>query len=196
MNRNDLRFIKTEENLKKTLLRLLEKSPIEKISIKELCSEAKCSRNAFYQHYQSKEELYCAILGDILNTIEKSTQPLMRDQSGMDEEKISEFTYRLLKIFHDYKEDFTSLMNGNEKFQIFLSDSLYCSFMCTYKSVAVSPPIPLQGELITRYFCGGIACFIEQWLKPSTITLEQAQLYLDTCSRDNFRKMRDLLIAP
>ena len=193
MNSNDLRYIKTEENLKKTLLRMLEKQRLEEISIKELCLNARCSRNAFYQHYQTKDELYNGILNDILAAIEDSTQPIERDQSTMDENKIRAFTYRLLFVIDEHREKFASLMNGNEMFLIFLSESLYQAFQKHYLLITEGRRMPLNGELITRYFCCGIAGLTEQWLKDSSITLEQAQLSLDICTRDNFRKMGDIL---
>ncbi len=195
MNCNDLRYIKTEESLKRTLLKMLEKQKLETISIKELCLNAKCSRNAFYQHYQTKDELYNAILSDILTTIEISTQPIERNQSEMDENKIRAFTYRLLTVIDTRREEFASLMNGNEMFLLFLSESLYQAFQKHYQLVTDGRTLPRQGDLITRYFCCGIAGMTEQWLKDPSISLEQAQQSLDLCTRDNLRKMRDILIG-
>lgn len=193
MNCNDLRFIKTEENLKKALLKILENNCLEKISIKSICEEAKCSRNAFYQHYQSKETLYNAIMNDLIATIEESTQPIDPDQRAMNDHKIKIYIYKLLKTINEHRSEFDSLRNGNDLFLIFLSDSLYNAFLKHYSVVAEHRPITNQGELITRYFCCGIAGFIEQWLKKENVSLETAQKNLDLCSHDNFKKMRDLL---
>lgn len=195
MNCNDLRFVKTEENLKKTLLHMLETRPLEKISIKDLCEKARCSRNAFYQHYSTKDELYNAILSDMMTAIEESTYPIEKDQTVMDSRKISAFNYKLLNCIADHRDDFTSLMNGNDGFLIFMRDSLYRSFLSHYAFVAEGKTLTRKGELLTRYFCAGIAGFIENWLKDSSLSIEEAQQYLDICAHDNFTVMRDILIA-
>ena len=194
MNSNDLRFIKTEENLKKALLCLLEHHGIEDVSITALCREAKCSRNAFYQHYETKYDLYDAILKGILETLKKSAWPLRMDQRTMGEKEIQEFTYRLLSILHDRKNDLLSLIHENDLFVVFLSNSLYEAFLQNYSLVTDPQKITERGRLLTRYFCSGITGFIVQWLLEGKQDLEEAQRQLDTCTRDNLRKMRDLLI--
>ena len=80
-------------------------------------------------------------------------------------------------------------MHGNEMFLIFLSQSLYQAFQKHYQFVTDNRIIPRRGELITMYFCCGIAGLTEQWLKDNSITT------LDICMRDNLRKMRDILIG-
>jgi len=53
----DLRFIRTEKNIKKAFLQLLRTKPYEKIKINDIIELAEISRNAFYLHYYSKDEL-------------------------------------------------------------------------------------------------------------------------------------------
>ncbi len=193
MNCNDLRFIKTEENLKNALIHMLGSNRLEDISIKAICQEARCSRNTFYQHYQTKEGLYNAILSEIVATIEESTQPIDPNQKAMNDQKITAYTYKLLKVIDDHRSEFQSLNNGNELFLTLLTNCLYNAYLKHYSGLAESRPLTDQGKLITRYFCCGIAGFIEQWLKDDTVSLETAQYNLDLCSHDNFKKMRDLL---
>ena len=136
MNCNDLRFIKTEENLKRSLLYLLENKRLEDISVKEICQEAKCSRNAFYQHFQTRENLYHAILSDIFATIEESTRPIDLDQRLMNDQKIKAYTFKLLKIIDEHRSEFKSLRNGNDLFLTLLSNSLYNAYLKHYSYVA------------------------------------------------------------
>ena len=53
----DLRFIRTEKNIKKAFIQLLKTTPYEKIKINDIIELAEISRNAFYLHYYSKDEL-------------------------------------------------------------------------------------------------------------------------------------------
>lgn len=193
MNSNDLRFVKTEENLKKALLRLIEEKRIEDLSIKELCIEAKCSRNAFYQHYQTKYNLFEAIIQDLLEVVSKSSEPIRIDQSAMGEREIQIYTYKLIKTLYARKKELISLLRGNEMFAVFLSNSLYQSYLNHYGKVT-DKEITDELRLATKYLCCGITGFVEQWLSEDRIGLEEAQRQLDICTRDNFRKLRDFLI--
>ncbi len=193
MNNKDLRFVKTEENLKKTLLRLIENKRIEDITIKELCMEAKCSRNAFYQHYETKMDLYEAILGDLFDVINKSSEPIMLDQSAMGEKEIRKYTYKLIKTLYARKKELSSLLRGNEMFTVCLGSFLYQSYMHHYTTVT-EKEITDNLRLATKYLCFGITGFVEHWLSEDNISLEEAQRQFDLCTRDNFRKIRDQLI--
>ena len=194
LNQNDLRYVKTEKAIKLALLRLLEKQPIEAISIKALCGEAQCSRNAFYQHYDSKFTLCGEILKDILQTIDESTSPIMRNQSLMGDQEIQSYSFKLLKTIDTHKGELAFLLSRDESFLVFLSKSLYQSLLQHYRNVTDAERITEEVKLVTKYYCCGIAGFIEKWLKDDEISLEEAQRLLDACTRDTLRHLRDLLI--
>ena len=51
MKKNDARVRYTQKVLKDSLLQLLEKKPINKITVKEVCELAELNRATFYAHY-------------------------------------------------------------------------------------------------------------------------------------------------
>lgn len=57
MNENDLRVIKTRENIEKTFLELLDKKSFSQITIGELISTCRISKGTFYYHYKDKYDL-------------------------------------------------------------------------------------------------------------------------------------------
>lgn len=59
----------TREALETALLCLLEKKPIAQITVSELVVRAGVSRNAFYRHYKSKEEIFSKLLSRTLHGI-------------------------------------------------------------------------------------------------------------------------------
>lgn len=59
----------TKEALETALLFLLEDKNLEQITISELVSKAGVSRNAFYRHYRSKEEIFTKLLSRTLHKI-------------------------------------------------------------------------------------------------------------------------------
>lgn len=60
MNEKDFRVKRTKAHLEKAMNILLRKKDIKEISIKELAELAEISRQTFYKHYDTKEELYLA----------------------------------------------------------------------------------------------------------------------------------------
>lgn len=63
----DLRIVKTRKALRSTLVNMMEKTPIEEITVQDLCEEASINRMTFYKHYEDKY----ALLRDCLNDFRK-----------------------------------------------------------------------------------------------------------------------------
>ena len=57
MNENDLRVIKTRENIETTFLELLDKKSFSQITVGELISACRISKGTFYYHYKDKYDL-------------------------------------------------------------------------------------------------------------------------------------------
>lgn len=53
MNKNDLRYLKTEKIIRAAFLELINERGFENVTISAVCQRAMISRNAFYTHYQS-----------------------------------------------------------------------------------------------------------------------------------------------
>lgn len=193
MNCNDLRYIKTEDNLKSAFLKLLENHPLEEISITALCAKARCSRNAFYQHYQTKYDLFHSIMNDMLSVIVDGTRPKFTDKNDIDDHMIQEYSFRLLDIVNAHRNDILSMLKGNNLTPVFLSDSIYHSFLQHLLLFTDPEKITEQEKIITKYIASGIAGFIEQWIKNENISIDDAKLYLDLCTHDALKKMKNLL---
>lgn len=79
MNFTDLRILKTQERLQNALLELLETKELKEITVKEICEKAGISRNAFYQHYSYKEDLYDQMVARATEGIRESLAPVTQD---------------------------------------------------------------------------------------------------------------------
>ena len=64
----------TRESLEISLLQLLDKKDLKKITISELAERAGVSRAAFYRNYESKEELLESIFQSTVSKITKSLE--------------------------------------------------------------------------------------------------------------------------
>ena len=60
----DIRIVRTKKSLKSAFISLLERIPYAKISIIDICDEAKVHRATFYNYYRSKEDLFSCIIED------------------------------------------------------------------------------------------------------------------------------------
>ena len=61
MENLDSRVRYTKMVLQQALLKILQRKPIDKVTIKELCEEAKLNRGTFYLHYSSPNDLLMEI---------------------------------------------------------------------------------------------------------------------------------------
>lgn len=69
-NANDDRRVKyTKMVLEKSLIELLQKKPIDKISIKEICENADINRSTFYAHYSDQNNLLQQIVQSSLDDL-------------------------------------------------------------------------------------------------------------------------------
>ncbi|MBO4872803.1 MAG: TetR/AcrR family transcriptional regulator [Lachnospiraceae bacterium] len=66
MNENDLRVIKTRENIEKAFFQLLSEKPLDKITVVELAHAARIHKSTFYLHYLDIPDLYAKTLQKVL----------------------------------------------------------------------------------------------------------------------------------
>lgn len=85
----------TKAMIKDAFLELLEKIPLEKISVTEICGKADVNRSTFYAYYNDVTELLHEIENDVLSQI-----PVSKDLPAMDADN-DEFL-KLLEIFFGY----------------------------------------------------------------------------------------------
>ena len=76
MSKLDRRIRYTKSIIKKSLLELMQNTPYERITVKELCQKADINRATFYSHYDSLATLMeeieyeeCTELFDLLDDI-------------------------------------------------------------------------------------------------------------------------------
>jgi AcrR family transcriptional regulator len=67
--RDDRRVIYTKMMLKESLINLLEKKDISKISVKEICKNADINRTTFYNHYNDQYDLMRKLENELIENI-------------------------------------------------------------------------------------------------------------------------------
>ncbi len=70
----DQRIRLSKSLLKQALLRLLEKKPLEEITVSELCQTAQINRTTFYKYYGNPQELLGEISEEFFDSLERNLQ--------------------------------------------------------------------------------------------------------------------------
>lgn len=65
----DRRTKKTQRQLKKMLVKLLQDKPIDKITVAELARASDIGRGTFYIHYKDVYDLYDSVVADVVNQL-------------------------------------------------------------------------------------------------------------------------------
>lgn len=116
MNKNDLRFQKTEKLIKETYISL-KKHGSTIVKVKELCEVALINKTTFYAHYETIEHLHKQVCIEFVT--EMLGQCYNIENIFTD---IHDFVYTVLGIFMDnmpqieklYGDDFHQLVNDAE----------------------------------------------------------------------------------
>lgn len=73
----DARMLRTREALRRALLELLERQPLEQITIRDIAAEAGIGYATFFRHHASKEELLNEIAAQEIARLMELTMPLL-----------------------------------------------------------------------------------------------------------------------
>ncbi|MBR0217502.1 MAG: TetR/AcrR family transcriptional regulator [Clostridia bacterium] len=107
--KSDMRIILTKRLLREGLLRCLEKKPIEKITVHELCEESGINRTTFYHHYQAPIEILHEMACGYAEQLQKIYEEGMKSSPG-DYQKAAEACCEYL---YGKKEEIKVLFSEN-----------------------------------------------------------------------------------
>lgn len=69
MRKTDRRFVRTEKTIYQAMVKLLQESDPESLTIEDLIFEADINKSTFYLHYQSLDQLVSALEDDLISSI-------------------------------------------------------------------------------------------------------------------------------
>ena len=111
MNKTDLRYQKTRNSIYNALSVLLKNKRFRDIEIMEICREANISRNAFYAHYSSKEELLQEVadeIGDRFSLHLNLDETFYMRFSEENIEKVFRTLFKSISPYREYLKEFFS----------------------------------------------------------------------------------------
>lgn len=176
MRKEDLRRKRTKNELKKAIAKLLDKNSIEKISVIDICEEAKINRVTFYTHYKDKYELIHELFVDVLKIIEeKSVEYYEKNQTG---DSIRDFTSTMSHVI--YKTCF-----DNKKFLLSLTKEENTVFITMLDEIITQNGIKMLSnsndkivlkyppEFIIKCLLGSFSGIVFNWALRNDVSEEE-----------------------
>jgi AcrR family transcriptional regulator len=165
MNKNDKRYIQTEELILNVFAKLIYENGFDKVTVKDITKSAGISRGAFYIHYQDKYELlsYCE------NRIMKQLRYLFSDaisrSCGCNEEDLKKF---FIKIIYYYKENYlivSSLLseNRNSELEIWIRENVGNNVLKFYYNITGKDKPSISVEYLSSYLYYAHLGIISEW---------------------------------
>lgn len=167
INKNDIRFIKTEEAISKAFIDLLKEKGLQKISITDIINRAHINRSTFYSHYEDKyaflnkkEDQLLNGWFDIVQSI--SIKTIIRNPENIDE-ILSIFLNKLLNYILNNKEIITLLLNEKTDSSILtkLSEYLFNFWQKNQLIEQLSIPLDYAISAISSLIAG----ILKTWVK-------------------------------
>ena len=174
MNFTDLRIMKTQEQLQNALLELLETKELKEITVKEICDKAGISRNAFYQHYGYKEDLYDQMVARATEGIRDSLTPVIPDASHLSQDAVVSYAKHIVEGISQVRDlIYVMLKNDNGIFLRQLTDLIFGQNLTnalSFFDIEDSRELRLYYEFLS----GGMSAFIIKWVLEGGLTEDQA----------------------
>ena len=83
MRTKDRRFIKTEDIIQRSMIKLLNEGLAENLQIDDLVNEADINKSTFYLHYQSLDLLVSALEDEFISGLVYALESLKSDHSRL-----------------------------------------------------------------------------------------------------------------
>ncbi|MCR5517509.1 MAG: TetR/AcrR family transcriptional regulator [Lachnospiraceae bacterium] len=175
MDFTDLRILKTQERLQNALLELLKTKELKAITVKEICDIAGISRNAFYQHYGYKEDLYDQMVARATERIRESLDPVVSDHSQVQHDTILKYSRRIITGISEVRELIYIMLKGDDGIFLRQLTDLIFGQMLTNAVSFFEVKDSTELRLYYEYVSAGMAAFIIKWVVDSDLSEERAE---------------------
>ena len=174
MNFTDLRILKTQERLQNGLLELLKTKELKAITVKEICDQAGISRNAFYQHYGYKEDLYDQMVAKATERIRNALVPIVPDASQIQQDTVGQYARRIVEGIAEVRELIGVMLKGDDGvFLRQLTDLIFGQNLTNaipFFNLKDTNELRLYYEFISA----GMAAFIIRWIIEDNVAKDDA----------------------
>ncbi len=180
MNKKDLRVVKTQNILYRTLLDLMKEKTFEEIKVSDICNQALVNRSTFYAHYNDKYEL----LAEFIQELKNSLIGELKKNKNISNTK--EYYLEMIKLFLDHieekRESYLAIMihNRNSITMDIIYDVLDHNITSHLQQDNSIDESPIPRSIIAKFYIGAVVNVGMEWLKDGkTYTKEDLILYFN-----------------
>ncbi|SDC60009.1 DNA-binding transcriptional regulator, AcrR family [Terribacillus halophilus] len=120
MNKNDLRILKTKQNIHLALTKLLKKKALPHIKVTELCREANINRGTFYFHYQEVGDVFKEYYEEVVMDLKESYNEPYRHTVILDPKNLNPKTVRIFHHIKKYEEFYRIILSKEVPLEFYL----------------------------------------------------------------------------
>ncbi|MTV82271.1 TetR/AcrR family transcriptional regulator [Secundilactobacillus folii] len=164
---NNRRTQYTVNALKNALMALLEKKPLDKITVTEICHLADVNRGTFYLHYDSPVDLLDQIEGEILDEI----LPLLATK---DHDHFADWMISLVNVVDKHRDAMRVVIQDNRE-----ESALTRLFSKAHEHMLADCETNTPGfnrkkmEYQFTYCCTGTIGLIKKWLEDDDLSAKE-----------------------
>ncbi len=158
MDKNDLRILKTEKQLKESLFTLIKEKGFDKITVRDLTTHADICRSTFYAHYEDKFELMSKIENNILDNFQKLIYTIKQDYNNP--ENISENIYTYIYDNKYFFELFTKNYDTTR-----FENNFYFIISTLFDKNFFVNKFDIPENYISSLLVGIYTSLIDEWIK-------------------------------
>ena len=170
MNQEDLRVRRTRRLLREAFIQLLIAHGYERLTIREITTQAQVGYKTFYRHYASKGALLNSILDELIQDFQKTLDHTRQPQTPLQN------TIAALEFTQTNADLFLALAQSPAADQ--LLEPLLQAAMQEGAFFASNTAVP--AELVVYHFASSIDALMKWWLKHETpYSIEEMALYIN-----------------
>ena len=172
MNKSENKYFNTSIRFDKALLSLLEKKPLEYITIREICETARVNRSTFYLHYESLSDLLkeatAYMLEDFASYFPNDQKKMIENYINCDLQELNyikdEYLYPYLSYIKENKRVFSAVLSQPSTFDspaIFqrLFENIFNPILERFQYP------PEERRYVMIFYLNGITAIITEWLR-------------------------------
>lgn len=168
VNKNDLKFTRTDKLIMSSFIELLETYPMEKISVVDICDKAMIKRATFYNHFESKEHLFNSIMYQMQEELFLSI--LNKEKGGNIRSTINKIIEKVIDFLIENKPRISAIMKNNKNigYDMAVIETMNRGIKDVIRQNKDKFNSSLPTEVLVKFYGSGFVSLTIWWLTSDT----------------------------
>ena len=174
--KTDPRILKTRASIRAAFVGMMKKKDYDAITVTDIAESAQINRKTFYAHYETKEQIYTQIVGEMfLDLLDTFMYEKEMPDGRLDETRLVGDVCAFFKKVEGYRDDLNTLIGGKTAYMAFeIADRVIHTCLdrihvTVGEEEGVVPATLLVSKIKNFFFTG-----IDWWLDQDQLTAEEA----------------------